>query len=222
MKTMRSAVISLAVLLLAASTARAQDLSHYRDFSLGMSLADLTKQIDASPMDVKVVHSRPALIEELTWWPRVSGNPPKPEAIREAHFSFCDGKLYRIYVTYDDKATKGMTTDDMVRAISERYGTPDTPDARLSLSVGGFGTTEKVLGRWEDAQSSLNLLQPSSYSTFALVLFAKRQNAEAEAAIAASAKLEQEGAPQREIDRKKKEADDLEASRVKNVQTFHP
>jgi hypothetical protein len=222
MKTMRGAVISLAMLLLFAPLLRAQDLSKYRDFSLGMSLAELSKRIDARPVDVKVVHQRPALIEELTWWPRLSGYPPKPEAIREVHFSFCDGKLYRIYVTYDDKATEGMTTDDMVRAVSARYGAPGMPDASLSISAGGFGTTEKVLGRWEDAQYSVNLLQPSSYSTFALVLFAKQQNTEAEVAIAAAAKLELENAPQNAIDQKKKDADNLEALRVKNTKAFHP
>jgi hypothetical protein len=222
MKLIRKVVISLAVLLLFAPLLRAQDLSKYRTFSLGTSLADVAKQVDARPADAKVVHPRPSLIEELTWWPRLSGYPPKPEAIREVHFSFCDGKLYRIYVTYDDKATEGMTPDDMVHAISAIYGTSRTPDASLRISAGGFGTTEKVLGRWEDAQYSVNLLQPSSYSTFALVLFAKQQNAEAEVAITAASKLEWEGAPQRETDRKKKEADDLEASRVKSVKTFHP
>ena len=222
MKRICGAGISLAVLLLAAPMLRAQDLSKYRNFSLGASLAAVSKQIDAKPADVKVVHPRPSLIEELIWWPRLSGYPAKPEAIREIHFSFYDGKLYRIYVTYDDKATEGMTTDDMVRAISARYGTPGTLDASLSISAGGLGTTEKVLGRWEDAQYSVNLLQPSSYTTFALVLFARQQNAEAEAVSIAAAKLELEDAPQREIGQKKKEADDLEASRVRNMKTFHP
>jgi len=222
MKPMRSAVISLAMLLLTGPLLRAQDLSKYRNFSLGMSLADLSKLIDAKPGDAKVVHQHPSLIEELTWWPRLSGNPPKPEAIREILFSFCDGKLYRIYVTYDDKATEGMTPDDMARAISARYGTSTTPDASLSISAGGFDTTAKVLGRWEDGQYSVNLLQPSSSSTFALVLFAKQQNSEAEAAIMAAAKIELEDAPQNAIDQKKKDADNLEALRVKNANAFHP
>jgi len=222
MKRIHSAVIALAVLLLSAPLLRAQDLSKYRNFSLGMSVADLFKLTDSRPVDVKVIHQRPALIEEVTWWPRLSGYPPKPETIREVHFSFYDGKLYRIYATYDDKATEGMTTDDMVRAISARYGTPVAPDAHLSLSAEGYSTPDKVLSRWEDAQYSVNLLQYSYYSTFSLLLFTKQQNAKAEAAIAAAAKLELEDAPQRAVDQKKKEADDLEASRVKNVKTFHP
>lgn len=222
MRLIRRAVISLGMLLLSAPLLRAQDLSKYRNFSLGMSLADLSKQADARPGDVKVVHRRPSLIEELTWWPRLSGYPPKPEAIREIHFSFCNGKLYRIYVTYDDKATKGMTTADMVRAISATYGTPATPDATISFSSGVYATEEKVLDRWEDAQYSVNLLRPSSYSSFALVLFAKQLNDQAEAAIAAASKLGLEEAPQNALDLKKKEAADLEAMRVKNLKTFRP
>ena len=222
MNNMRRAVMSLAILLFSAPLLRAQDLSKYRNFSLGMSLADLSKQIDARPGDVRVIHRRPALIEELTWWPRLTGYPPKSEAIREIHFSFCDGTLYRIDVTYDDKATEGMTTDDMVRAISARYGTPGTPEASISLSEGVYDTTEKVLARWEDAKDSVNLLRPSSYSTFALVLFAKQQNAEAQAVMAAAAKLEMVDAPQNAIDQKKKDADVLEAARVKNLKVFHP
>jgi len=222
MKLMLSAVISLVVLLLAAPMLRAQDLSKYRNFSLGTSLADVSKQIDAKPADVKVIHQRPSLIEELTWWPRLSGYPPKPEAIREVHFSFCNGKLYRIYVTYDDKATEGMTTDDMVRAISARYGTPGTPDASPSISAGGYGAPDKVLSHWENTQYSVDLLQSSSFTTFALVLFTKQQNAEAQAAIAAAAKLDFEDAPQNAINQKKKDADNLEALRVKNMKAFHP
>jgi hypothetical protein len=235
MKIMRSAVICLAMILLSAAVLHGQnlskyhnfslerqDLSKYRNFTLGMSLADLSKQIDAKPADVKVIHQHPARIEELTWWPRVSGYPPPPEAIREIHFSFCDGKLYQIYVTYDDKATEGMTAEDMARAISARYGTPTTPDAKITFSTGGYATTEKVIDRWEDSKYSVNLFRSSFSTTFGLVMFIKQVNAEAEVAINTALRLEQEGAPQKEVDRKKKEADDLEASRVKNMKTFHP
>jgi hypothetical protein len=222
MKIMRSTVISLVMLLLSAPLLLGQDLSKYRNFSLGMSLADLSKQIDARPADAKVIHERPARIEELTWWPRISGNALLPEAIRQIHFSFCDGKLYRIYVTYDDKATEGMTGEDLARAISVRYGTPTTPDVRISFPTDGYATTEKVLDRWEDSRYSVNLFRLSSYSTFALVLFAKQLNAEAEAAILAAAKLELEAAPQNAIDQKKKDADNLEALRMKNSKAFHP
>lgn len=222
MKIMRSALISLVMVLLSAPLLWGQDLSKYRTFSLGMSVADLSKQIDARPEDVKVVHRRPSLIEELTWRPRISGYPPRQGTIREVVFSFCDGKLYRMYVTYDDNATEGMTTDDMVRGISGIYGAPSASDATISLPRGAYGSTEKVIGRWEDARYSVNLLRPSFSSTFSLVVFAKGLSAEAEVAITAASKLDQQEAPQNAMDRKKKDAENLEASRAKNVKAFHP
>jgi len=222
MKVMRGTVISLAMFLLSAPLLWGQDLSKYREFSLGMSSADLSKLIGAKSADIKVVHQHPALIEELAWWPRLVGNPPRAEAVRQVLFSFCDGKLYRIYVNYDNTATEGMTTDDMARAISASYGTPSARDIKLSISTGAYGSTERVLERWEDPQYSINLLRPSFSSTFALVLLAKQLNAEAEAASTAGSKLEQQGAAQTATDRKKTEADNLEASRVKNVKVFHP
>ncbi len=222
MKIMRTAITSLVMLLLSVPLLHGQDLSKYRSFTLGMSLADLSKQIDASPADVKVIHQRPALIEELRWWPRLSGYPSQPEAIREVLFSFYDGKLYKIFVTYDDTATQGMSPEDMARAISAKYGTPTAPDARIGIPTDGYPTTEKVMGRWEDSRYSVNLFRSSFSSTFGLVMFTKEVDAEAEAATRAAFQLEQQGAPQREADRVKKEADDLEASRVKNLKTFHP
>jgi hypothetical protein len=53
-------------------------------------------------------------------------------------------------------------------------------------------------------------------------MFSKRLDAQAEAAIAKSIKLEGQEVPQKEIDRQKKETDDLEAARQKNRKTFRP
>ena len=53
-------------------------------------------------------------------------------------------------------------------------------------------------------------------------MFSKRLNAQAEAAIARSIKLEGQEDPQKEIDRQKKKTDDLEAARQKNRKMFRP
>src|SRR2546427_891666 len=73
---MRSLVVCflmIIVILLSPSRVHAQDLSTYRDFSFGMTVADLSKQIDQKPANAAVLHERPALIQELTWW------PPQPD-----------------------------------------------------------------------------------------------------------------------------------------------
>jgi hypothetical protein len=61
MKTMRSSILCLVVLLLAAPLLRAQDLSKYRHFTIGMNLNRALERTEQKMADVKVIHGRPAL-----------------------------------------------------------------------------------------------------------------------------------------------------------------
>ena len=102
-------------------------------------------------------------------------------------------------------------------------GTATRPTAEINFftnETGEYGTTEKVIVRWEDSRYSFNLFRSSLSNTFGLVMFSKRLDAQAEAAIAKSLKLEGREDPQKEIARVKKEADDLETSRQKNIKAF--
>jgi hypothetical protein len=58
--------------------------------------------------------------------------------------------------------------------------------------------------------------------TFAVVMFAKRLDAQAAVAIAESVKLERQEAPQVEAARVKQAAVDLEAERQKNIKALRP
>jgi hypothetical protein len=58
--------------------------------------------------------------------------------------------------------------------------------------------------------------------TFAIVMFSKQADAQATVSIAESVKLEQQEAPQKEAAKVKKDADDLEGERQKNIKTFRP
>src|SRR5258706_1351448 len=84
-----------------------------------------------------------------------------------------------------------------------------------------YRSTERVIARWEDSQYSVNLVRSRFLNSFALVMFSKRLDAQANAAIE-SMKLEGQEDPQKEIDRQKKETDDLEAARQKNRKIFRP
>jgi hypothetical protein len=53
-------------------------------------------------------------------------------------------------------------------------------------------------------------------------MFSKQLDAQAEAAIAESAKLDKQRLPQTEVDRRKKTADDLELTRQRNKKSFRP
>jgi hypothetical protein len=224
MKTMRSSILCFVVLLLTAPVLRAQDLSKYRNFSFGMSLVELSKQVDLKPLQTKLIHKQPAVIQELAWWPRdSSGASFKGDSVRQVFFTFYNGELYRILVTYDRDATKGLTDEDMVRAISAQYGTATRPDAHISFPTNElYRLTEKVIARWEDSQYSINLFRATSLNSFGLVMFSKRLDRQAEAAIAESVRLEGHEDLQNDIDRQKKETDDLEAARQKNTKSFRP
>jgi hypothetical protein len=224
MKMLRSAILCFAVLLLTAPLLRAQDLSKYRNFSLGMSLAELSSQVDLKPLQAKQIHKHPALIQELAWWPKdSSGTSLKTDSVWQVFFTFYNDELYRILVTYDRHATKGLTDEDMIRAISAQYGTATRPDVKISFPTNElYRLTEKVIARWEDPEYSINLFRATSLNTFGLVMFSKRLDRLAEGAAAESVKLEAKEDVQQATDRQKKETDELEAARQKNKEVFRP
>ncbi len=224
MKIMRSSILCFVVLLLAAPLLRAQDLSKYRHFTLGMSLTRVLERTDQKMADVKVIHGRPALIQELTWWPP---NLPRAsfqsDAVEQILFSFYNGELYKISVTYDRASTEGLTAEDMVKSISAKYG----PATNAVLEVDSarndrYDVRQKAVASWEDAQYSFNLVRSSYADRLGLVIYSKRVNEEAELAIAEAAKLDEQEGPQREAAIHKKQMDDLEVARQKNQKIFRP
>lgn len=224
MKMMRSVVLSLIAALLAAPLLHGQDLSKYRDFSLGMSLADVSKRAGIVPADAKVISQQPALLQEFTWFPSQPFESPLPaEPVQKVLFSFYNGELYRMLVTYESSAVEGLTDKDMIQVLSTKYGTATTPAADINFpTIEAFSATERVIARWEDSLYSCNLFQPSLSDTFAVVMFTKRLDAQAAAAIAESVRLEQQEAPQKEAARVKKAGEDLEAQRQKNIKALRP
>ncbi len=227
MKMVRNIVVSLSMILLSAPLIFGQDLSKYRTFSLGTSLAELTKQVGPYSHWTTLIHQRPAAIQELTFWTLSSSRSPVGvEPVSQILFSFYDGELYRIVVTYDRDATKGLTEDDMVQAVSARYGAATRFYPEINLpTYDVFASTETVIARWEDSQNSVNLFRSSNQSPILLAVFSKRLDARAKAAIIESEKLEKldkQEAPQVEIGRLKKEADELAIVRQINQKTFRP
>ena len=224
MKTLRSSILCLVVLLLTSPLLRAQDLSKYRHFTLGMSLTKLLERTDEKMSDVKMIHSRPALIQELTWWPpNVPGTSLRSEGVEQILFSFYNGELYKISVTYDRPSTEGLTEADMVKSISVKYGpaTIVAPEVD-SLTNDRYNSKKKPVASWEDAQYSFSLVRSSFNDVLGLVAFSKLTNAQAELAIAEAGTLDEQEGPKREAERQKKQMDDLEVARQKNQKSFRP
>ena len=89
MRTLRSSILCLVILLLVAPLLRAQDLSEYRHFTLGTNLTNLLERTEQKLTDVKTIHGRPALIQELAWWPpNVPGTSPRSDSVEQILFSF--------------------------------------------------------------------------------------------------------------------------------------
>jgi hypothetical protein len=223
MKAMRSSILCLAFLLFTAPLLRGQDLSKYRHFTFGMSLSRVLERTDQKMADVKVIHGRPALIQELNWWPpNLLGASFRSDTVEQILFSFYNAELYKIFVTYDRTSTEGLTAEDMVKSISAKYGpaTSVKPEVHSATNE-RYDMKQKPVATWEDSQYSFNLVRSSS-SGFELVIYSKRLNAEAEVALAEAVNLEKQEEPQREAERQKKQTGDLEATRQKNQKSFHP
>ena len=224
MKTTRNLLFCLATLLLAVPTLRSQDLSKYRAFSLGTSLPEILNYTGQKLLDVRVIHSRPALIQEVTWWPtNTPGTTSEPGTVREIVFSLYNGELYKMSVTYDRSSTEGLTTPDMMKAVTEKYG----PVTNFVLAIDSptndrYDLRTKTIASWEDSQYAINLVRSAFTDDFGLVIYSKRVTADAESAIAESAKLEEQERPKREAERHQKETDDLDAARQKNRKIFQP
>jgi hypothetical protein len=203
---------------------RAQDLSKYRHFTLGMTLTNLLKRTGQTVADVKMIHSRPALIQEVTWWrPNISETSLRSDGVEQILFSFYDGELYKISVTYDPSFTEGLTEDDMVKSISAKYGPATIVAPEIgSTTNAGYETKQKPVVSWEDAQYSVNLVRSSFSEVLGLVVSSKRANTQADLAIAEAVKLDEQERPKREAERQKKLMDNLEVARQKNQKSFRP
>ncbi len=222
MKAMLSSFLVFTSLIAVTPISRAQDLSKYREFVLGTNLTTVLKLTNQKLTDVNQSPGISRKLQDLTWWPPSAlGSLYRSDSVEQILFSFCDSALYKMTVTYDQNATEGLTTEDMVKSISEKYG----PPTAVFQEVAGnnhYGTREKAVANWEDSQRSVNLVRSSFSNRFGLVIYTKRVNAEAELAIKEGAIREQQEGPMREAARQKKQTDDLEAARQKNQKSFRP
>ena len=229
MINIRNLTISVCWLVLWTPLIYAQDLSRYREFQLGMNLLAVAKQIDARPSEVKVIHQRPAVIQELEWRPRNAlASSREAGSVNEVLFTFYNGELFRMVVSYDQQKTEGLTDQDMIEAISATYGIATQPAAKIILFSSSYiyNDSEKVMARWEDSQSSLNLFRSSSQPSFGMLVLSKPVDALAQEAIRQAIQLDEQEAPQRDIARRKKEGEEIRAAQEKarpaNKADFRP
>jgi hypothetical protein len=202
------------------------DLSKYRDFQLGTDLSTVANQASTSPTQAKVVQSRPALLQELEWRPLPLGWSDKTEAVQGVVFSFFDGKLYRIEVSYDRREIEGLTTADLVERISATYGTAEMPPAAAASATGPYGDEQETVASWQNPEYRFDLIRTSYGPGFKLVGVLTKLEASAQDSMLDAAMLDHREAPQREAARVASEVEavraNLEKARLANKPNFRP
>ena len=225
----RSFAISIFVIVFLIPLVCAQDLSSYRNFHLGMNLAAVAERADIKASEAKLICQRPTVIQELKWRTQSSySRSDQLDPVSGIQFTFYDGELFRILVSYSQLLTEGLTDDDLIEGISANFGTPVRPTETIRVYSSSYlyAQDETVLARWEDSQYSFNLFRLSYNSTPGMLIFSKRLELPAQEAISEANRLDIQEAPQREIDRKRMQDEENYAAgqkvRPANKENFRP
>jgi hypothetical protein len=218
-------------LVLSTHALESQDRARYRDFKLGGDLASIGALTGVAASAATTIHSRPAMLQELLWRrPYAASGTALADIdpVREIAFSFYNNQLSKMVVDYDRDRTAGMTDTDLVEAISSEYGPRVKPGVRAGQPAAPpiDDQSGTPIARWGDGDYAVVLYRSSYASGFRMIVTSPRLEALTRTAVAQAVRLDDREAPQREIARQKKEADDLRASqeksRLANKATFRP
>ena len=225
----RALVIGALGLLLTAPRLHSQGQPRYRDFQLGGNLPSISALTGVAVSEARAIHLRPALMQELRWQRPYSSSttPSQTDSAKQIVFSFYNDQLSKMVVDYDHERTAGLTDPDLIDAISVDYGPRLKPGARTGR--GPLTRVEEESGtlvaRWAGADYAVALYRGFG-SDVRLIVASPKLDALARTADIQATRLDDREAPQREIARQKKEAEDARASqeksRIANKAAFRP
>jgi hypothetical protein len=208
-----------------------QSLARYRNFELGSDVASVSTLVGVTSSEVKTIHQRPAVLQDLEWRPSrwLSGSTAaSTDPVEQILFSFYNDHLFRVVVDYARDRTEGMTGADLIEAISALYGTP-LPRASRAGRVASRVETESgsPVARWGDSEHATVLYQTSSYAaSYRLVVTDMRLDSLARKAESQAVRLDDQEGPAKEAARQKQERDDGRAAaataRAANKGAFRP
>lgn len=207
----------------------AADPGTYREFQLGASTADVAARAGAIARDVKKLHERPALLEELSWRPPYTSGRDSNErdSVAGIVFSFIDNQLFKMNIDYDRSRTEGLTKEDMIGSLTALYGPRSTaPVSAPARSAIDSLDTPTVLARWRQGDTSITLQHSPYGGGFSLVILSVRLDALARKAQASAVTMDAREAPAREAARAKAQAAAekaaAEKTRTTNKAAFTP
>jgi hypothetical protein len=219
----------VAIILLASWPVAAADLGTYREFTIGASTADVIARTGATERDMKTLHERPALLQELSWRPRyvLGRTSADRDSIAAIVFSFIDNQLFRMTIDYERSRTEGLTKEDMIASLSAMYGPRSTrPAPTAPRSSFDSLDTPMVIATWRQGDAALALNQSPYSGEFSLVITSTALEALARKAQATAVTMDAREAPAREAARAKEQADaaraTAEKTRTTNKATFKP
>ncbi len=224
----RFIVLTALAAIVTAAASSAAEFAAYREFRLGMSVQQVVQDAKAPARDLKTLHERPSLLQELLWRPPfVMGRPVADrESVRGVVFSFVDDQLFRIAVEYDRSRTEGMTADDMAASLAAVYGerVPLTAPARRP----GYDVLDVpvVLAMWRNGDTEVVLQRMPYNGAFGLLVTSVPLEQHARQAKVKSVAAEAREAPAREAARVKADAAAAKAAaeklRTTNKAVFKP
>lgn len=210
----------------------AEEFSRYRTFDLGASLASVSASTGVAASEVKTLHERPAVLQDLEWRPLrwIPGTvSASTDPVGQMVFSFYDDQLFRIVVDYRHDGTAGMTNADLIEAISAIYGAPLAKSSRAPARVPSEVEADSgvAVARWGDREHAIVLYRTSSYGeALRLIVTAIPTDALARKAEDQARRLEEREGPSRELARQKQaRADGIAAAqkaRAANKKAFLP
>src|SRR5260370_11663061 len=151
-------------------------------------------------------------------WDQLGYSVPaaKDRSLRSIRFDFYNGELFKMVVAYDPVGTEGLTTEDMVQAISSIYGPATKPERTVGVSIFSlYEDNQKVLASWEDAQYSYNLFRSPYGDAFGLIAISKQLDLVAADASREAERLDKQEAPAQELAQQVKQDDDKRAAQEK-------
>jgi hypothetical protein len=227
--TLRSITLGIGLIMLSAQAVTAQETFSYREFQMGSDLASVAKLTSTPATAAKLIHTRPVDMKDLEWRPRnYSGSAsPQNDPVDLMLFRFYDNQLFKVIVDYDRRRTEGMSAADMIEAISATYGpVSQVPSRQFGTPTVRYGFPDTPLAVWGDAAHSVTLLRVAYPAAFRLVVVSTRLDDLARAASVSALRLDAAEAPQRELDRQKREADASvaaqEKAKTENKAQFRP
>jgi len=219
--------LAFALSLALPATSAEPILSQYRGVTLGDAVQVVVDRLQLAAADVKVVHERPTVVQELTWRPHrfISGTSVVPDPLAEMVLTFYEGRLARIAVAYDREKTQELTDADLQEAIGRVYGRSlliATPaKAVLALSY-----DRRTIGQWEDADTRLILWREQYPARVGLTITSIVSDQALQDAITAGVRLNASEAPALDLARRTAEAAAVQAkgekTRRENIAGFKP